>query len=81
LEKYSAALATRVEMVVGSKLDLTDADAALAALCAAIGRPVLGVSGVSGAGLLELAEAMWTVVERVRARERAARPTRLDLTK
>jgi GTP-binding protein len=79
LEKYSAALAQREEIVIGSKLDLTGAEDALAGLRAAIGRPVLGVSGVTGAGLRELAETMWTVVERVRESERAQRPARVDL--
>jgi hypothetical protein len=58
---------------------LTDAAGALAALREAIGRPVIGVSGVSGAGLRELAEAMWTVVERMRESERSEPPARLDL--
>jgi len=79
LEQYSAALAEREEIIIGSKLDLTDADVALAALQEATGKPVIGVSGVSGAGLRELAEVMWTVVERMRESERAQRPARLDL--
>lgn len=79
LEKYSPALAERAEIVVGTKLDLTEADTAAAALQQAIGKPVLRVSGVSGAGLRELAENMWSTVEQVRAAERAAPPVRLDL--
>jgi GTP-binding protein len=79
LEQHSAALAQRDEIIVGSKLDLTAADAARTALQQAIGKPVLGVSGVSGAGLRQLAETMWAVVERARATERARRPARLEL--
>ncbi len=79
LEQYSPALAQREEIIVGSKLDLTDAEAARAALQDAIGKLVLGVSGVSGAGLRELAEQMWTVVEQARAAERAQQPARFDL--
>ena len=39
LEKYSAALAAREEIVVGTKLDLTEAPEALRTLSAALGRP------------------------------------------
>lgn len=76
LEKYSAELAAREEIVVGTKLDLTGADEALARLRDELGRPVQGISGVSGAGLRELAEELWTAVQRARKiapqRERAA---------
>ncbi len=79
LEKYSAALAAREELVVGTKLDLTEAPEALRALRVALGRPVRGISGVSGAGLRELLEEMWATVQRVRAAEAAQAPPRLDL--
>ncbi|MGE0482303.1 MAG: GTPase ObgE [Phycisphaerae bacterium] len=69
LAKYSPTLAARREIIVGNKLDLTGAADALPALGAAIGAPVLGISGVSGQALRELAERMWTVVEDVRAAE------------
>jgi len=79
LEAYSASLAAREEVIVGNKLDLTEAPAALEELRTALGRPVLGVSGVSGAGLRELAETLWTTVQRVRESEALARPQPLDL--
>ncbi len=79
LEKYSRALAERREILVGTKLDLTGAPAALEVLHQELGRPVLGISGVSGAGLRPLAEEMWTAVEEARALERAQRPARLEL--
>jgi len=79
LEKYSQALAERSEIVVGTKLDVTGADAALAELRAALQRPVLGISAVAGAGLRELVEELWRAVEEARDRERAQPPARLDL--
>lgn len=79
LEKYSAALAHRAEIVAGSKLDLTEASAALSVLRNELGVPVFGISGVTGAGLRELAEEMWTVVDTARAAERAQAPPRAEL--
>lgn len=78
LEKYSPRLASRREIVVGNKLDLTGAEDALSALRDAIDKPVLGVSGVSGAGLRPLAEAMWVAVEAARTEDAAASPERID---
>jgi len=78
LEKYSAALGARAELIVGTKLDLTDAPAALAALSSELGRPVLGISGVTGAGLRELVERMWTIVQQARAAQQAEPPPRFD---
>ncbi len=78
LEKYSAKLAERREIVVGNKLDLTGADEALAALRGVLGKPVLGVSGATGAGMRELAEAMWTAVGEARAAESTAPAERID---
>jgi GTP-binding protein len=78
IEKYSAALAARSEIIVGSKLDLTGAEDSLAALRAALGRPAIGVSGVTGAGLRELCEAMWSAVEAARRAEAADASPRLE---
>ncbi|MBK8913770.1 MAG: GTPase ObgE [Phycisphaerales bacterium] len=69
LEKYSPALAQKREVIVGNKLDLTDAAAAADALAAAIGRPVLRISGVTGAGLRELSEQLWAIIAEIRADE------------
>lgn len=79
LEKYSAALARREEIVVGTKLDLTGAESALAELRAALGRPLPAISALSGRGLRELAEELWSAAQRIRAEERARPPPRLDL--
>lgn len=79
LEKYSARLAERREIVVGTKLDLTEAPAALAGLQRELGRPVLGISGVTGAGLRELSELLWTAVEEVRAAEPPPARETIDL--
>ncbi len=78
LEKYSAALAGRDEIMVGNKLDLSAAPAALEELRAALDRPVVGISGVAGTGLRELLEAMWTSVERARQVERGQGPPLID---
>ena len=69
LEKYSPALGRRQEVVVGSKLDLTSADESLDELRVQLGLPVLGVSGVVGTGLRELAEEMWAAVQLARESE------------
>ncbi len=79
LEQYSAGLAARTEIVVGSKLDLTEAPQALEQLRQALGQPVLGISGVSGAGLRELAETMWMVASEARAGDQARPAARLKL--
>ncbi len=80
LEQYSPTLATRREIIVGNKMDLTDADSALEELRGELGADVLGISGVTGAGVRELGEAMWTVVADIRAAEPIERPgARIDL--
>jgi GTP-binding protein len=79
LEQYSAALAQREEIVVGNKLDLTEAGDALAELRAALDVPVHGISGVSGQGLRELAELMWSRVQDIRQLERQEPKLRIDL--
>ncbi len=79
LEKYSSTLADREEIVVGNKLDITEAKEALTAFAQDIDRPAHGISGVSGQGVSELAEMLWTAVARVKEDERAAAPSRVDL--
>lgn len=64
LAAYSPALAERREVVVANKMDLTDASENLAELRSAIG-PVLPISGVTGDGLRELSEALWTAAQEV----------------
>lgn len=78
LEKYSPALASRREIIVANKLDLSDSDGALREFQALLDRPVLGISGATGRGLRELAETIWSIVDEVRAEERAAVPAQID---
>ncbi len=78
LERYSPHLAQRPEIVVGTKLDLSGAAESLTALRAALGVQVLGTSGVSGAGLRELGEAMWRAVETARSSAGQSAAARID---
>ena len=79
LEKYSATLAQRTEILVGTKLDITEARDAFEPFQVAVGRPVLGISSASGQGLRELLEALWTVVDEARREEQAAPLPRIEL--
>lgn len=80
LEKYSPTLAARREIIVGNKLDVTEAQAALGELRAQLGRPVMAISAATGQGTRELAEAMWVAVEAARREEReSAGAERIDL--
>ena len=79
LEKYSPTLAQRQEIVVGNKLDLTDSSAALEELRRELDVPILGISGVTGTGLRELAETLWSKVEQAHRHEQIQQPTRIDL--
>ncbi len=67
LTKYSAELAAKEEVVAGSKIDLTDGEAAARELGAQINREVLPISAVSGKGLSALTESLWSLVGRARA--------------
>src|SRR5262245_32111130 len=65
LELFDATLASKPQIVAANKIDAIDpvADAervdALAARAAALGLPFVRISGVTGAGVQELLEAMW----------------------
>jgi GTP-binding protein len=80
LARYSQRLARRREIVVGNKLDLTGAADAVAELRDAAGTSVLPASGVTGAGVRELAEAMWSAVQEVRRVESERQPERIELS-
>ena len=54
LAAYSADLAKRPEIVVANKTDLTDADQGVKKLRKAVGKDVVAISAVTGAGLDEL---------------------------
>jgi GTP-binding protein len=59
LELFNPALAAKPELVVLTKIDLSDSDAAVAALSNEIDRPVLAISAVTGRGLAELVDRMY----------------------
>lgn len=79
LEKYSATLAQRREIVVANKMDLTGAADALAEVRGALNAEIHAISGATGAGIRELAETMWTVVQEVRAAEPKAAAEPIEL--
>jgi len=58
LEQYSPALAARPELVVVTKMDLTDAEEARERLAREIGRDVLSISAVTGRGIPTLLRAI-----------------------
>ena len=64
LERYDAALGARPEIVAVSKSELPGADDVRAALAAAIGRDVLGISAVTGVGLDALLRAIVMELDR-----------------
>ncbi|MFN0135133.1 MAG: GTPase ObgE [Phycisphaerae bacterium] len=79
LEKYSPRLAERTEILVGTKTDLTDAEVSMEMLREDLPKPIMAISGVTGQGLKELAEAMWTAVDEVKREERERAPqARID---
>ena len=64
LVRHDAALGGRPEIVAVSKSELPGADGVRAALAAAIGREVLGISAVTGAGLDALLRAIVAELDR-----------------
>lgn len=76
LDKYSAELAGKVEIVAGTKVDLTGGDQAAVELADAIGRDVLPISAVSGKGVDKLAEKMWSIVKETKVVPPPERPHR-----
>ncbi len=69
LEKYSPVLATKPELVVANKLDLTNEaqPPELLELREALdGRPVLAVSAVSGKGLEVVTQRIWEMIDEAR---------------
>lgn len=59
LEQYSPALASKPEIIVANKMDLTDAADRLAELEEELGQKVIAISAVTGVGLEHLAERIW----------------------
>ena len=63
IARYSAELASRPEIVVVSKSDLTGAESVRARLQEQLGRPVLALSGATHRGLKELVAAIVTTLD------------------
>jgi len=78
LEKYSPALSQRREIVVATKMDLTDAGLSLELFFERIGEKIHPISAVTGQGVRELAETLWTVVDEARGRETRETPDLID---
>jgi len=62
LALYSAALADKPEIIVATKVDLTDGREAADTLSREIGREVWPISAVAGHGLAPVVERLWTLV-------------------
>ncbi len=62
LSEHSAVLAAKPEIIVANKMDLTDADEHLDIFREELGKPVLAISGVTGAGLDKLNEMIWSTL-------------------
>jgi len=78
LERYSPRLAASAEIIVGNKMDLTDADAALEDLRKQLDRPVVPYSGATGHNQRQLAEAMWLAVQNAKLTEPSEAPAPID---
>ena len=65
LSKYSEALASKPELIVANKLDLTpdDEPPELAALGESLGVEVLGISAVSGRGVDRIKDRLWQMLQ------------------
>lgn len=79
LQKYSKDLANKPELIVANKIDLADNLSAVEELQDALGREVFAISGVTGAGLEQLDEALWRVIQEVRRTEPAKKPDTADI--
>jgi GTP-binding protein len=66
LHKYSPALAAKEEIVAATKVDLTDGPEAARALAGIVEHEVLPISAVTGKGISELVERLWSVVREAR---------------
>jgi len=71
LSKYGPELAVKEELIVANKIDVTGGKEAAEQLSAAIGRPVLRISAVTGRGVPQLAEGLWELIQRAKERDAA----------
>ena len=63
LQRYSPTLAQKPEILVASKIDLTGGQESAKRLADETGKEVIEISGVTGAGLKELGEAIWRALQ------------------
>ncbi|MBN1345802.1 MAG: GTPase ObgE [Phycisphaerae bacterium] len=66
LNKYSQILAIKPELIVISKLDLTDADELADVFVEEMGKPALRISAATGNGLDAMLDRIWRMVEAAR---------------
>ncbi|MBN1436308.1 MAG: GTPase ObgE, partial [Sedimentisphaerales bacterium] len=66
LAKYSPTLAAKTEIVVATKMDLDPDQQSLKQFQEQINRPVLPISSVTGKGLPQLNESLWTEIQKNR---------------
>ncbi len=69
LREHSQLLADKDEIVVANKTDLVASNEEVDEFAKAIGKKVLSISAVSGAGVTELTERLWTMVGRSKPEE------------
>jgi len=79
LEQYSSALASKPEVVVANKMDLTGSDERLAEFSKAIAAPVIPISAVTGKGLEALGEVIWQKVTESIELEAGQKPSKPPL--
>lgn len=63
LQRYSPTLAQKPEILVASKIDLTGGQESAKRLADETDKEVIEISGVTGAGLKELGEAIWRALQ------------------
>jgi GTP-binding protein len=78
LELFNPTLASKPELVIVTKIELTDAERVRDRVESALERPVLGVSAVTGKGLAELVNRMWAEVQRAKAAEAEQKAERVE---
>jgi GTP-binding protein len=77
LEKYSAVLASKTELIVANKLDMSGGEPPeLAELGRDLNTEVMGISAVSGLGLEDVVNRLWHMLEEQKAKEAAAEANR-----
>jgi GTP-binding protein len=66
LGAYSEELMKKIEIVIVTKLDLTDAADSMREMKSKLKIPVIGISAVTGQGLDELKEVIWATLQTVK---------------